>query len=206
MQFFTFPSGPFETNAYLFPLPDKTCFIIDAPPNSLDAVRRKIEKEGLKPTHLLLTHSHWDHIGDAQLYKEAFPGLIVAIHPLDAPNLKTPGADLLPVFMSYKGMSPDLLLKEGMKVGPFEVLETPGHTPGGVVFHYPEENLLFSGDTLFKRSCGKVSFPQSNPELMWKSLKKLAKLPSSTRVFPGHGEPTTIQEESWLEDAENFFS
>ena len=205
MTVYTFPSGPIETNTYIYALPDNTCYIIDAAPQSYGVVKQKIEKEGLKPLYLLLTHSHWDHIADVHLYKEAFPDLPVAIHPLDAPNLKTPGADGLPVYFTYDPMGHDLEVKEGMQVGPFEVIETPGHTPGGVVFYDKEHQIVFSGDTLFQGTFGNISFPQSNPDLMWKSLKKLAKLPGQTKVFPGHGNPTTIDREPWLDKAEELY-
>ncbi|MCB1114220.1 MAG: MBL fold metallo-hydrolase [Chlamydiia bacterium] len=198
MTVYTFPSGPIETNTYIYALPDKTCYIIDAAPMSYGAVKRKIDEMGLKPVMLLLTHSHWDHIADVPHYKDAFPDLPVAVHPLDAPNLKTPGADGLPVYFTYDPMGHDIELKEGKKIGPFDVIETPGHTPGGVVFYDPKEGVAFSGDTLFKGTFGNVSFPQSSRDLMWKSLKKLAKLPGQTKVFPGHGEPTTIEKEWWL--------
>jgi len=101
------------------------------------------------------------------------------------------------------------LLKEGDRVSIgnqiFEVIETPGHTPGGVCFYNGNQHLLFSGDTLFKGTIGNLSFPTSRPHLMWTSLSKLAKLPAETRVFPGHGLETTIGQEKWLERAEELF-
>ncbi|MFN4173726.1 MAG: MBL fold metallo-hydrolase, partial [Parachlamydiaceae bacterium] len=85
------------------------------------------------------------------------------------------------------------------------VIDLPGHTPGGVGFYDPKRGLLFSGDTLFQNTIGNLSFPTARPELMWKSLKKLAKLPPETIVMPGHGPSTTIAKERWLDKAEDYF-
>jgi hydroxyacylglutathione hydrolase len=132
-----------------------------------------------------------------------------AIHHLDTPNLQNPGSDGLPCWVMIEGVSPTLLLKEGMEIPlgklKIQVIETPGHTPGGVCFYLPDHHLLFSGDTLFQGTIGNLSFPTARPELMWQSLSKLAKLPQETRVLPGHGPETTIGKEPWLERAETLF-
>ena len=77
----------------------------------------------------------------------------------------------------------------------FEILATPGHTPGGVCLYARAEGALFSGDTLFRAGYGRVDFPGSNPQQMRASLQKLFALPGDTRVYPGHGEETTIARE-----------
>ena len=77
---------------------------------------------------------------------------------------------------------------------PCRFIHTPGHTPGGVCFHFPEHELLFSGDTLFKASIGRTDLTGSDPAAIQRSLMKLMKLPGSTRVYPGHGPVTRI---SW---------
>ena len=76
-----------------------------------------------------------------------------------------------------------------------EVLHTPGHTPGGVCLYLPEEGVLFSGDTLFAAGFGRVDFPGSSSREMRQSLRRLFTLPEETRVYPGHGESTTIGRE-----------
>ena len=133
----------------------------------------------------------------------------VYVHAFDANNLEKPGSDGLPSWLSIEGVIPEHLIKEGdvIHVGnlAFEVIETPGHSPGSLCFYNKEEKVLFSGDTLFKGSIGNLSFPTSRPHLMQSSLSKLAKLPADTRVFPGHGPSTTIGKESWLERAEELF-
>jgi len=209
MMLKAFPSGPFETNAYVVACPrTRHAAIVDPAPDSFDAITSYIEHQHLKPTALLLTHSHWDHIADASRIKEKYK-IPVYIHKDDAPNLESPGEDGLPCWIAIEGVTPNHLIDQGstIDVGDlhFEVLHTPGHTPGGVCFYCPGENLLLSGDTLFKGTIGNLSFATGRPSLMWPSLDKLAKLPPQTHVYPGHGPSTTIGQEKWLPRAEEIF-
>lgn len=204
-----FPSGPLETNAYIVACPNtRAAAIIDPAPDSFDSLVSFIESQQLKPVALLLTHSHWDHIGDAAAIKTKYK-LPVFIHPLDTGNLQSPGSDGLPCWLDIQGVTPSNLIQEGetIPVGDlnFQVIHTPGHTPGGVCFYCPEEKILISGDTLFKGSIGNLSFSTGRPAQMWPSLKKLALLPPDTRVFPGHGGETRIGNEKWLARAEEVF-
>lgn len=202
MKIQSFPSGPFETNAYVISDPKSLeCAIIDPAPDSGDSVIQYIEANRLIPKMILLTHSHWDHIVDTAFLKKRFH-VPVMIHELDAPNLEVPGSDGLPCWVTIEGVKPDKFLNEGdlLSFGNchFEVIHTPGHTPGGVCFFSKDPLVLISGDTLFKGSIGNLSFPTARPNLMWRSLDKLAKLPAETEVFPGHGPSTTIGKESSL--------
>ncbi|MCB1082882.1 MAG: MBL fold metallo-hydrolase, partial [Simkania sp.] len=130
--------------------------------------------------------------------------------PSDRLNVVKPGSDKLPLMFHIDGVEPEFDLQEGevIEVGKLKliVIETPGHTPGGVCFYLDKEKILFSGDTLFKGSIGKISFPTANPQAMWRSLKKLEKLPPETVVYPGHGPSTTIGDEDWLPKAQELFS
>jgi len=209
MNLQVFPSGPFETNAYVvFCEKTNEGAIVDPAPESKDKILQFVEQNKIDIKKILLTHSHWDHIGDVATLKEEFD-VPVIIHPLDVPNLENPGADGLPLFMPIRGVKPDELLAEGDKIQIgeklFEVIDTPGHTPGGVCFYCPEESILISGDTLFQGSIGNLSFPTSDPDAMWKSLEKLAQLPPETKVYPGHGPSTTIGAETWLNRAKEVF-
>lgn len=202
-------SGPAFTNTIVIAC-EKTrqAAIIDAALSSSDHVAQFIERMALTPIMLLLTHSHWDHFADAAKMIRRW-NLPLFVHPEDAPNLEKPGADGLPCLIEITPVKPDQELHDGqiLQIGDIEieVLHTPGHSPGGVGFYVPKEHLLISGDTLFKGSIGKVSFPQSDPEKMWASLKRLASLPPETRVIPGHGEETTIGNENWLKEAKHYF-
>ncbi|HEV8052109.1 MAG TPA: MBL fold metallo-hydrolase, partial [Parachlamydiaceae bacterium] len=203
------PSGPFGTNAYIVACPrTREAAIVDPAPDSFKSLTKFIEKNQLKPKVLLLTHSHWDHIGDAAAIKDKY-NLPVYIHPLDVKNLETPGTDGLPCWIHIEPVIPTDLIDEDdtIAVGDlkFKVIHTPGHTPGGVCFYCPEEKTLLSGDTLFKGSIGNLSFATARPSLMWPSLAKLNLLSPDTKVYPGHGDSTTLGSEKWLSRAKELF-
>ena len=206
----TFPSGPFSTNAYLVACEHtKQAAIIDPAPESAESLLNSIEQHQFKVDKIILTHSHWDHIADVQFLKEKL-GSKVYIHSLDRPNLEQPGSDGLPCWICITGTTPDVLLQEPdqIQVGDltFEVIHTPGHSPGSICLYERKESVLFSGDTLFKGTIGNLSFPTSQPDFMWNSLSKLSKLPKHTHVYPGHGPETSIGSESWLANAQQLFS
>jgi hydroxyacylglutathione hydrolase len=204
-----FPSGPFATNAYIAACPlTREAAVVDPAPNSFKKIFAFFSEQQIKPTHILLTHSHWDHIADVAALKKQY-NIPVYIHALDALNLEKPGSDGLPCWISIEGVKPDRLIEEGdcYKIGSlnFQIIHTPGHSPGGVCFYFPEEHILFSGDTLFKGTIGNLSFPTACADSMWISLEKLSKLPAKTQVYPGHGERTTIGLEHWLSNAKKIF-
>lgn len=208
MYIYTIPSGPFETNCYIAVLEEAKALIIDPAPESFSLIQNTLNKHQLTPIALLLTHSHWDHIADAAKVKKQYQ-LPVYIHPRDSENLIQPGSDGLPCWIRIEGVTPDHLFQgeETISFGSHlcRVIETPGHTPGGVCFYFPKEKVLFSGDTLFQGTIGNLSFATARPAEMWPSLKKLSELPADTIVYPGHGPATTIGKESWLPNAEKLF-
>ena len=205
----TLPSGPFATNAYIIACPaTKHALIIDPGVESAASILQTLKSEGLTPIKIVLTHSHWDHIGDVALLKEKL-NIPVVVHALDAYNLIEPGSDDIPCWVNIPPTDPDALLADGESIPfgnlAFTVIHTPGHTPGGICLYNPEEHVLISGDTLFKDTIGNISFSTGQPDLMWSSLAKLAKLPPETKVYPGHGPSTTIGNESWLPRAKEYF-
>ncbi len=210
MIFETFTAGPCETNAYLVACPNThKAFVVDVPPDSGKAILAKAKALGVVIEKILLTHSHWDHIGDVAFLQEATKAAVL-VDALDAPNLRSPGADQLPLYFAIKGIEPDDFLQEGksLEIGNFSisVIKTPGHTPGGVCFYLEKQGVLFSGDTLFQGTMGRIDFPTSNAKSMWTSLTRLSMLPKNTRVFPGHGEETTIGQENWITHAKEKFN
>ncbi|HSX13549.1 MAG TPA: MBL fold metallo-hydrolase [Chlamydiales bacterium] len=203
MILYKFPSGPFKTNTILIGCSKtKIAAVIDPAYQSTTQVLDFAQKEQLTIEKILFTHSHWDHFADAFILKQ-HTGADLYIHELDAPNLQAPGSDGLPIIIPIKPVKPDHFVKEGdwVKIGEisFQVIHTPGHSPGGVCYYSSENKLLISGDTLFCGSIGNTQFPTSNPEDMWTSLKKIGQLPPETIVIPGHGPNTTISaEKRWL--------
>lgn len=144
---------------------------------------------GCEPAGVLLTHAHFDHIGAIPALEGKWPGLPVYVHAGDVPVLTHPFNQFPPDYPAIR--RPRELRTDGWPSF-LEVIETPGHTPGGVCYHLRGEGVLFSGDTLFAGSVGRTDFPGGSfPELK-KSLARLMQLPDDTRVIPGHGAFTTV--------------
>lgn len=208
IQVFSCP--PFGTNAYVVSCKETSqAMVIDPGANSFDKITAFAKKQSLDLTAVLLTHSHWDHIAEVSLFHTKL-NLPVYIHALDAGNLAAPGSDGLAAPFPIEGCLPSSYLEDGqcLNIGNLilKVIHTPGHSPGGVCFYIEAEQVLFSGDTLFKGTLGNLSLPTAQPNLMWTSLKRLATLPANTKVYPGHGQPTTIGQEHWMANAEQLFT
>jgi len=210
MILYKIPSGPLDTNAILFGCAQtKKGAVVDPSPGSLETILEFAKETGLVIEKILLTHSHWDHFADAHALKKCTNAQLY-VHSLDAKNLEQPGSDGIPLLIPIHPVAIDHLVEEGEKITVgdlvFDVIHTPGHSPGGVGYYSAEHKLLFSGDTLFQGSIGNLHLPTASPSHMWESLRKLARLPKETRVIPGHGSDTTLSDESWLARAEEIFS
>lgn len=204
-----FVVGPLENNTYLIYCDStKRGVLIDPAFGSYEKVIPFLEKEKIQLEAILLTHSHWDHIGNVKKIKDK-TGAKLYIHKADSKNLNNPGTDKIPSFEKIEGVKEDSFLKDGdkIKVGniEIEVIHTPGHTPGSVCYYIEKENILISGDTLFAGSMGNINSPTAVADFMWDSLKRLSKLPPKTKVYPGHGPSTTIGKESWLANAKEIY-
>ena len=150
---------------------------------------------------IVSTHGHWDHIGDNARVAE-HTGALIAAHPLDAHRLTNPSGRWLP--FEIPPSVPAVELQEGGEIRfgslRLEVLHTPGHTEGSVCLVDRENGRLYSGDTLFNGSFGRVDLPGGSPEAMVESLDRLRGLDPSLLVRPGHGGSTTIgREQPWME-------
>ncbi len=195
-----FSCPPIETNTYLIACESsREAAVIDPGLESYEHVQASVKEHQLTLSRVLLTHSHWDHIVEAATFNKEIP---VYVHPLDASNVLQPGSDGLSLPLPIKGCTSILDLEEGKKYSlgnlTFTVIHTPGHSKGSVCLYFESEKTLFSGDTLFQGTYGKITLPTSQPELMGPSLKRLALLPPSTIVYPGHGPATQIGHETWL--------
>jgi len=180
-------AGPIRTNCYVVAdEASKQALVIDCG-GEPEKILALLAKNGLKLTLIVATHGHWDHLEGIRLLKEK-TGARFLMHQADLFGLKTTDAP-----------QPDGLLQDGDKVEcgtlNFAVMHTPGHSPGGISLYNEREKVLFSGDTLFLGTCGRVDLPYSDEAAMVDSLKRLLKLPPETAVYPGHGNPTTIAAE-----------
>ena len=189
--------GLVQTNCYLLgEEKGKQAALID-PGDQGEALIRWAEEQGYQVTMILLTHGHFDHMS----------GLKAALAALEAKGIHAPvyvhRADypLAPCGfydnVTLEGVPDVRFYDEGDTVTlgdlTIQVIHTPGHTPGGVCLVV--DNVIFSGDTLFRGSCGRTDFPGSSPDEILASLGKLAKLPGNYAVYPGHEGQTTLQAE-----------
>ncbi len=196
MIFEVFTDGMFESNSYLIGDSGEGAVIdAGAPPEKIAGAA---ERHGLKIKYILLTHGHIDHICSVDAIRRIVGGK-AAIHRSEARALTDPAVNLSAFFSfpeSFEAADMELDGGEKLKVGNIEVevIHTPGHTPGGVCFK--AGSIVFTGDTLFEMSIGRTDFPGGDASLLLRSIReKLLTLDDDTRVFPGHGNPTSIGRE-----------
>ncbi len=191
--------GDFEENCYLFACPHTKEAVIIDPGDEPERILAQIRELQIIPRYILNTHGHIDHICAIDAVSQVYP-VPLAIHPADVPMYTDErSAAMFGRKAPLVKRKPDILLQEGQRITfgtlSLEVLHTPGHTPGGVCLVCPTY-CVFSGDTLFYRSIGRTDLPGGNYEQIVASIRtKLYTLDDDLAVFPGHGEPTTIEEE-----------
>lgn len=197
MQIKTLPVGELETNCYLVWDEQRRGLVID-PGGDAPRLLQEILEQGVQVDAVVLTHAHFDHMLAAQSLCEQ-TGARLLVGAADAPALADGSKNLSSLFgdMSTVSLSADRLLHEGDVVMAgnirLTVWETPGHTPGSLCLL--GNGVVFSGDTLFAGSCGRIDFPGGDGAAMRCSLRRLASLPSDWMVYPGHGPSTQIEQE-----------
>lgn len=169
--------------------------IID-PADRADVIARQVKKMEGTPKGVLLTHGHFDHMMAAEDLRNQYHIPIYAFEG-EKELLSNARTNLSGNWAEACTLEADYLLKDNENINlagfDIQVLHTPGHTSGSCCYYIKEEELLFSGDTLFAGSIGRTDFPTSNPWQMKTSLQRLlTQLPGETIVCPGHGEQTTI--------------
>ncbi len=160
------------------------CAIVD-PNRDSQALFQALEKHGLKPTHLLLTHSHHDHVGGVRAVLDRFPDIVLYVHPLELHRLGP----------AHLGQHATLALTEGQNllVGTLklQVLHTPGHTAGECCFLLQaapglDRPALLTGDTVFVGNVGRTDLGTGSDAELFSSIQRIKALPPRTLIFPGH--------------------
>lgn len=182
----TLPVGHLETNCYV--VTDENtleCAVID-PGAESNTILDYLEDNHLKCVAIMLTHAHFDHVGALETVMEE-TGARCYLHERECGNEAGPAG----IFTAPDGA---IFYSEGDEVHvgslTFKVLETPGHTPGGVTLICGDS--LFTGDTLFRLSCGRTDFPGGDMKQELRSLKRIAELPGDYDVYPGHAESSRL--------------
>jgi glyoxylase-like metal-dependent hydrolase (beta-lactamase superfamily II) len=169
--------GRVSTNCYIVHDPETREAAVIDPGDRAEAILEAVRENGLNVRCIFLTHGHFDHVLALEKVRSVTGAKAVA-HQAD-------------------GVKADILAQDGefFPLGgyAFEVLHTPGHTPGCICLRI--ENLLFTGDTLFEDDCGRCDLPRGDYRVMLKSLRRLAELEGDYKVYPGHDVSTTLSRE-----------
>jgi hydroxyacylglutathione hydrolase len=195
-------SAPFGQNCYVLWQDERDDAIVIDPGFDTRAILRLLESHQRRPSFILNTHGHVDHIAGNSALKQAFPDAPLLIGRNDAGALSDAELNMSSSFgVPLTSPAADRLVDDGETLElagfTFEVREIPGHSPGSVVFLCQTENpsFAFGGDVLFQGSIGRTDLGGSHEQLMAGIFAKLLDLADSTIIYPGHGPATTIGQE-----------
>lgn len=197
MKITVIPVGMLGTNCYLLASGKGGCAVID-PGAQGEKIADVIKEQKLIPKYILLTHGHHDHIGAVKELQALYPEAKLYIGERDVELIADPQKSHASTFGNPKYLITTATpLHEGEELElddlTIRVVETPGHTRGGVCFLV--EDVMFSGDTLFLDDIGRCDLYGGDYGVMKKTLKKLAALPGNYTVYPGHGDATNLDYE-----------
>ena len=186
----TLPVGQLETNCYVVTNENTLESVVIDPGDEANTILDYLESNRLRCAAIFLTHGHFDHVGAVAALREE-TGAPVYMNPRDD------ASRAVDAHMTYRMQPGDRAYDEGDTVEAaglvFHVMATPGHTPGGVTLRC--EDALFTGDTLFKGSCGRTDLPGGDMQQELNSLRKICSLPGDYEVYPGHMDPSTLERE-----------
>jgi glyoxylase-like metal-dependent hydrolase (beta-lactamase superfamily II) len=205
IQLDRFTVGPFEENCYLIVGPSRTRAALVDPGLGSEPILHMLRDRGLTLDWIINTHGHVDHVAGNKFFKDHTDAKLI-IHPADAELAQRASQQMrslqLMGFATEVDVSdspaPDELFEEGVPFEfdgvKFEVIHTPGHSPGGVCLYTP--GTLVVGDTLFMGSIGRTDLPGGSTDQLIASIRgKLFRLPGETVCWPGHGPETTLEHE-----------
>jgi hydroxyacylglutathione hydrolase len=194
--------GVAMTNSFL--IADETArqaVVFDAPDHTVEPLIQEAIARQFDVVGLWLTHGHFDHFADHAAVKQRFPNAKVLLHHLDEGKVANPSVQTRMFQLPFviPPLKPDQNVLDGQKlqIGSLEVqvLFTPGHSPGHVAYYFPKEQALVGGDLIIGGSVGRTDLPDSNHADLENSVRRVMRLPDSTRLLGGHGPVTTLGQE-----------
>lgn len=191
--------GPVYTNCYFLKNKATDELVIIDPADCPEKIEQKVSQMNGKPVAVLLTHGHFDHIMAAQAVKEKYNIPIYACRQ-EEEMLREPSVNMTAHYGRDCSITPDRFLDDldVFEVAGFSIqmIHTPGHTKGSCCYYLKDEDVLFSGDTVFCGSVGRTDFPGGSSSALVTSVRRLLKeLPAETEVYPGHENDTSIEQE-----------
>ena len=197
MKFERFIIGMGEANGYIIYDENTLDALIIDPGDEESIFIKYIQKHGLKLKEIVLTHYHYDHIGAVEALKEKY-SCPVSIHKKDVEGLKDPKINHS--FRGYRrpvAITPDRILSDGDNIQAgsviLTVVHTPGHTPGSICLMVKDENMAFTGDTIFDDDLGRTDLEGGSAESMRRSiLNKISKWDDEIGIYPGHADSATM--------------
>lgn len=191
--------SPCATNCYYIYKENSNKVIFIDPGDRGDYIYDYLKAKGLSIDTILLTHGHFDHIWGCEKLRELSGAKVYALDAeeklLLSPDMNVSGLAGRSCSLKADGFFSD---GDSLNICGFDikVLATPGHTAGSCCFFFENEKVLISGDTLFEESVGRTDFPTGSGSVLARSIReKLAVLPDDVKVYPGHGDATTIGHE-----------
>ena len=188
--------GSCATNCYFVYREGTTDVLFFDPADQGDYLYQALQQKGFQVGAILLTHGHFDHIWGAQKLR-ALSGAKMYAYKGEEAVLSDANLNISEMAGRACTVKPNTYLEDGQEIElldmKIKVIATPGHTEGSCCYYFEEDGLLISGDTLFQESVGRTDFPTGSFSQLIRSIKeKLFVLPDDVKVYPGHGEATTI--------------